>query len=127
MLADLKAEGCRLGGASSKPEFFVKKILEYFEIDGYFDAVVGSELNGTRVKKDEVVQEALKRLFGEAEVQYDRTVMVGDRKFDVIGAKAMGLHSVGVRYGYAQGSELEESGADHVASDVKELCRILLA
>ena len=72
------------------------------------------------------MQEALRRLFGEAEIRKNDLVMVGDRKFDVIGAKAMGLHSIAVRYGYAQGSELEESEPDHIAADVEELKELLL-
>ena len=126
MLEELQNNGCLLAVASSKPEIFVKKILKHFEIDRYFTAVVGSELDGTRVNKDEVVQEALRRLFGEAEIRKNDLVMVGDRKFDVIGAKAMGLHSIAVRYGYAQGSELEESEPDHIAADVEELKELLL-
>ena len=125
MLEELQNNGCLLAVASSKPEI-VKKILKHFEIDRYFTAVVGSELDGTRVNKDEVVQEALRRLFGEAEIRKNDLVMVGDRKFDVIGAKAMGLHSIAVRYGYAQGSELEESEPDHIAADVEELKELLL-
>ncbi len=148
MLENLKNAGCHLAVASSKPEVFVKKILDYFEITQFFDAIVGSELDGRRVNKDEVVLEALNRLAvcnerhaadgkqynerhaadgNQTPLRYADTVMVGDRKFDVIGARAMGLHSIAVRYGYAQGTELEESKPDHIAEDVAELERILLA
>lgn len=58
MLEKLKTAGCHLAVASSKPEHFVKKILVYFDIDGYFEVIVGSELDGTRSQKEEVVAEA---------------------------------------------------------------------
>lgn len=65
MLARLQAAGCHLAVASSKPEVFVKRILERFEMLPYFEVVVGSELDGSRVQKEEVVEEALRQLLGE--------------------------------------------------------------
>ena len=62
LLKTLKEGGCRLAVASSKPTVFVKKILEHFDVAQYFDVVVGSELDGSRTKKEEVVQEALRQL-----------------------------------------------------------------
>lgn len=126
LLAKLKEEGKHLAVASSKPTFFVNKILKYFSLDKYFDVVMGSELDGTRVKKEEVITEALKQLTGSEKPDTSNIVMVGDRKFDVEGAKAFSMTSVGVRYGYAQENELEEAGADYIVSTVKELEKLLL-
>ena len=126
MLKRLKESERRLAVASSKPTDFVKKILRYFSIDQYFDVIVGSELNGRRVKKEEVVEEALKQLFKGNPIDYDKIVMVGDRKFDIEGAKQFHIDSVGVSYGYAQGTELADAGATFIADDVKELQHILL-
>ncbi len=125
MLEGLCRDGFHLAVASSKPEVYVERILKYFQIDGYFEAVVGSELSGERVNKDEVVEEALRRLFGEREIDRDAVVMVGDRKFDVAGARAMGLRCIGVTYGYAQPGEMEACGPDWIAAGVEELERIL--
>ena len=141
MLKTLSECGVKLAVASSKPEVFVEKILTHFGIRGYFTAVVGSELDGRRVNKDEVVLEALSQLgvINEADAEHylkekefvgekrNDCAMVGDRKFDVEGAKAMKLTSVAVSYGYAQGDELALAGPDYVVDTVEELQKILTA
>ena len=140
MLRLLSERGVKLAVASSKPEVFVEKILVHFGIREYFTAVVGSELDGRRVNKDEVVLEALRQLGVINEADAERYLkekeftgskrtdcaMVGDRKFDVEGAKAMKLVSVAVSYGYAQGDELTLAEPDHMADTVEELQRILM-
>ena len=142
MLKTLSDWGVKLAVASSKPEVFVEKILVHFGIRDYFTAAVGSELDGRRVNKDEVVLEALHRLgvitqddaegyltegkvFGNG-LKNKNLAMVGDRKFDVEGAKAMNLVSVAVSYGYAQGEELKLAQPDYIADTVEELSKILL-
>ena len=85
MLQSLQHDGRRLAVASSKPTVFVEKILRHFHIKQYFDVIVGSELDGTRSKKEEVVEEALKQLFEDKTPDPETVVMVGDRKFDVEG------------------------------------------
>lgn len=124
LLSELCAQGCRLAVASSKPTVFVKKILEHFQIESYFSVVVGSELDGRRVQKEEVVAEALRQLslLGDA----GETAMIGDRRFDIEGAQVHQLTGIGVAYGYALPGELEEAGADFVVQDVAELQKLLL-
>ncbi len=126
LLKELKEAGHCLAVASSKPTVFVKQILKHFEIYDYFDAIVGSELDGTRVKKEEVVEEALRQIYEGGEPDKEHTYMVGDRKFDVEGAKAFSLKSVGVTYGYGGEEELREAGADYVVASVEELKELLL-
>lgn len=104
MLRTLKGKGYRLAVASSKPEYFVKQILEYFHLTDCFEEIVGSEMNGSRTSKSEVIEETLSRLGmsgnrGEA-------VMVGDREHDIMGAKTCGLDCVAVSYGYGSMDEL---------------------
>ena len=82
---------------------------------------MGSELDGKRSKKEDVVEACLKELFPNKPIDYDKTVMVGDRKFDVEGAKAYGLMSIGVGYGYAGKQELMDAGPDFYVATVKEL------
>ena len=154
MLARLQKAGIRLAVASSKPTVFVTRILEHFGILSFFDVIVGSELDGTRVKKEEVVEEEA-RGYGIAggtgmeksvstrqdreRTGSDRTepagacapprhdiVMVGDRKYDITGAKAHHIVSIGVAYGYAAAGELEAAGADVIVETVEELERALL-
>ena len=121
LLRAMKESGYHLAVASSKPEVFVKDILKHFQIAEYFDAIVGSELDGTRVDKGEVIQEALNRLFHYRAFQKEKIVMVGDRKFDVNGAKEIGVTSVAVAYGYGPMEELEAAASDYIASSVAEL------
>lgn len=123
MLKVLKEAGCKISIASSKPTVLVERILDHFDIRKYFDSVVGSNLDGTRTKKEEVVEEALCQLACVKE----KTAMVGDRKFDIEGARAFGLIGVGVSFGYAQGNELEEAGADYIVDSVEELQKLLLS
>lgn len=126
MLKTLQAKGMILAVASSKPTVYVERILEHFKIRSYFQVVVGSELDGRRTAKDEVVQEALHQLFGEKPVCREQIYMIGDRRFDVEGAKALGVESVGVTYGYGGMEELKEARADYIVRSVEELQKFLL-
>lgn len=126
MLRELNAKGMFLAVASSKPTVYVQKILEHFDIAKYFKVVVGSELDGRRVDKSEVVEEALRQLFEDKPVEYDKVYMIGDRKFDVEGAKALNIESVGVTYGYGGMEELKEAKADYIVRSVEELKKFLL-
>ena len=138
LLKTLKDMEVKIAVASSKPTVFVNKILKYFKIDKYFDAVIGSELDGRRSDKTEVVSEALlslyfgtdhgtdKSLESDDATEYKKqTVMVGDRMFDVKGARDMGIFAEGVSYGYGSKGELKNAGADHISSSVKELTAFL--
>lgn len=128
MLQTLQEKGVRLAIASSKPTKFVHQILDRFDIEKYFEVVVGSELDGTRSKKEEVVEEALRQLGVLTMPAEERKVccaMVGDRKFDIQGARAYSLTGVGVRFGYAAPGELEIEGAHYIAETVEELSQYL--
>ncbi|MDE5950076.1 MAG: HAD hydrolase-like protein, partial [Acetatifactor sp.] len=126
MLQILSGKGFRLAVASSKPTVFVEKILEHFNIRQYFKAVVGSELDGSRSSKDQVVMEALHQLFGDKPILCNEVYMIGDRRFDVEGARAMRVESVGVTYGYGGMEELREAHADYIVESVEELQEFLL-
>lgn len=138
LLADVKTSGKKLAVASSKPQVYVERIMDHFGLLTYFDVVVGSDLNGTRTKKEEVVEEALRQLLPEQlfreimdrkfpnALKYDTIAMVGDRRFDIEGAKAYHIAGIGVAYGYAAPGELEKAGADVIAETVEELRKILL-
>ena len=119
LLEVLKINDKILGVASSKPEIFVKQILERFGIAQYFQVIVGSELDGTRAKKEEVIEEALARLHMQTE--RDKILMVGDRAQDVDGARSCGLQCIGVSYGYGTKEELESAGAVYIAPSVEDL------
>ena len=126
MLKTLNSKGMILAVASSKPTVFVERILEHFKIAKYFKVVVGSELDGRRVNKNEVVEEALRQLFEGRPVERENVYMIGDRRFDVEGARAQRVESVGVTYGYGSMEELKEAKADYIVRSVGELKRFLL-
>lgn len=126
MLHTLQSKGIFLAVASSKPQVYVERILEHFDLKKYFSVVVGSELDGTRENKDEVVQEALNRLFAYKPIRKKEVYMIGDRSFDVEGAKALGIESVGVTYGFGSMEELKEAKADYIVRSVGELEKFLL-
>lgn len=128
MLRTLKEGGKRLAIASSKPTPFVVRILDYFHIREYFDIIIGSNMDGSRSKKEEVVEEALRRLLPaglELSGKKAAVAMVGDRRFDIEGAIAHGITSVGVAFGYAPEGELEQAGADYIVNTVAELQEVL--
>lgn len=130
LLARLKEEGKTLAIASSKSTIYVNRILQYFNIEQYFDVIVGSELDGTRSQKNEVVEEALNRLEALQQNEFkadDGFVMIGDRKFDINAAKKFGIASIGVSYGYAAPNELEQAGADYIVDTVEELGKLLIS
>ncbi len=121
LLSDLKDYGYHLAVASSKPECFVKDILNHFNIAKYFEVIVGSELDGERVEKAEVIHEALNQLFHYGKIRKDQVVMIGDRKFDVEGAKDMGVASIAVTYGYGSREELTLAQPDYIVESVAEV------
>ncbi|MDE6056344.1 MAG: HAD family hydrolase [Lachnospiraceae bacterium] len=128
MLAALKASGKKLSIASSKPTEFVERILDYFAIRTYFDVIIGSNMDGTRSKKEEVVEEALRQMLPGGMTPAEKkaaVAMVGDRRFDIEGAKEHGITSVGVSFGYAPEGELEQAGADFIVDTVDALSEVL--
>lgn len=117
MLRALRTAGVRLFVATSKPTIFAVRILAYFELNGFFQAVYGSELDGTRADKSELINYLL-RIEG---LTPEQTLMVGDREHDVIGAHRCGLRTIGVRYGYAAEGELERAKAEVICDRPEEV------
>ena len=116
--------------ASSKPEAFVKTILEHFDIAKYFDVIVGASMDESRNTKEAVIEEALSQLKNTdryGQYSQDKCVMIGDRKYDICGAKYFGLRNIGVSYGFAPEGELKEAGADVIVDTVEELTQMLLS
>lgn len=108
--------------ATSKPKVYADRIMAKYRLRPYFKLISGSELDGTRNNKDEVINYAIDKLGCDRE----RVIMVGDRRQDIIGAKKCGIASCGVRFGYAEEGELEAAGADFIADTMADLPRILL-
>ncbi|MCE1235812.1 MAG: HAD hydrolase-like protein [Hyphomicrobiales bacterium] len=121
LLDALVADGRRLVLATSKPRVFAERILEHFDLARRFAAIHGSELDGTRVHKTDLLPWILER---EA-IDPTTAVMVGDREHDALGARAAGLATIGVAWGYGRPDELVRAGAARIATDVAELADLL--
>lgn len=123
VLEKLKNAGFSLAMATSKPEVFAKRIADKFELTKYFDFIGGSLLDNSRTDKGEVIEYVLKSLKADRE----KTIMVGDRSHDILGAKKCSLKSLGVLYGFGSLDELKNAGADYIAETPKELETLLLS
>jgi phosphoglycolate phosphatase len=102
----------RMFVATSKPRVFAERIIDHFGLTGYFERVFGSELDGTRVHKSDLLAYALE----QTAVNPSHALMIGDRSHDMIGAKNNGIGAIGVLYGYGSKAELIEAGAAHVCA-----------
>lgn len=123
LLEEFKNNGKRLILATSKPQKFTDRIMEHFDLAKYFEFIAGSNMDGTRSKKADVIEYALQQCNIADKL---KAVMVGDRMHDIIGAKAVGLDSIGVEYGYGDYEELSNAGATYIVKTVDDLKNILL-
>lgn len=116
-LASLAGCGRRLFVATSKPRVYAERIIDHFNLASYFDCVFGSELDGTRSDKTELLRYALET----ARIDPTDAVMVGDRSHDIVGARNNGMRALGVLYGYGSKDELIQAGAHHVCATPQEI------
>lgn len=121
LLRELKGAGKRLAVATSKRDYMVKRMIADDGVSDLFEVVAGA-IAGERVQKSEVISFVL----GEMHACPDDAVMVGDRSYDVTGANELGIPCVGVLFGTARRSELEEAGACAIEETVAGLGRVLL-
>lgn len=123
LLHRLKNTGKKVILATSKPQYFAEEILKKFDLIHYFDFISGSGLDGSRTDKAQVIAYALEQCRIN---DLDKVLMVGDRKYDVMGAKTAGLRCATVLYGFGDRAEFEKAGADYIVTDVTELESLLL-
>ncbi|WP_226683001.1 HAD family hydrolase [Sutcliffiella horikoshii] len=109
--------------ATSKPTVFAEQIIKYFELEKYFQLIVGSNLDGTRASKTEIIQYILDKY---SEFNRGDFVMIGDRKHDIIGAKNTGIDSIGVTYGYGSQEEIRDAEPTCIVSSIDQLKDMLL-
>lgn len=122
LLEFLFASNYKLFVATSKPTVYAEKIIEHFNLSQYFVKTIGSNLDNTRTDKTEVISHLIST-FG---LQKAKSVMVGDRKFDIIGAKNNSIKSIGVTYGYGTLEELRLYKPDFIVSNCSEIKALLL-
>ncbi|MDP4128425.1 MAG: HAD hydrolase-like protein [Bacillota bacterium] len=124
LLGKLKEQGCKHLLATSKPRIFAEKILQHFALESNFSVIMGSELNGQFVEKDALIAEVLKKAPAGSQT---RTVMIGDRSYDVLGARANHIDVISVGYGYGTAEELREASPNFIAPTVGDLEKILFS
>lgn len=124
MLQNLKAHGFILSVASSKPEHYVRQILDHFKITGYFDEIVGATMDGKRLTKTHVIDEALRRL--DLFERKDEVLMIGDTEHDIRGAREFGIDCVVVTYGYGDPEKVKAEQPFRIVDSAVELTDYLL-
>ncbi len=121
-LQTLRGAGIRTYITTSKPHVFAKEIMAHFDMTSLFDGIYGSEFDGTRGRKSEVVEYCMM----QNGLTKDDTVLVGDRHFDVDGARKCSVDCIGVAFGYGGKSELVNAGARYVVESASELTELLM-
>jgi len=121
LLDKLVRYGYRLFIATSKPEVFAKSILDHFKLSGYFKAIHGSQLDGTRSDKGELIA----WIMSKENLTSDTTIMIGDRKHDIDGSAANQLKSIGVLWGYGSKEELVTANATYLCENVQGIAAII--
>ena len=123
MLKELKKSGIILGVATSKPQHLAEKVLSAFKLDQYFDVISGSTPDAMKTSKAWIIRNALEKLHVEDKKD---VVMIGDRTYDVDGAKDCGIKCIGAAYGYGGAKELIDCGADFIAETPKEVVNFIV-
>ena len=116
LLQKLRDQGNRLFVATSKPEWMANAVLDRFQLSQYFEIIAGSTMDGSREEKADVIAYLLAQINDQQEA-----VMVGDTAFDVIGAAAHKIPTIGVGWGYGAPEDLLSAGAVAVANTTEEL------
>lgn len=120
LLETLKAEGHTLYVATSKPEGMSVDILIHFDLARYFDRICGASMDTSRSNKEAVIAYLI-----EQNGRSDNMVMVGDTKFDVLGAKHHGIPCIGVSWGYGEVKDMVDAGAAAIADTMDDLLKLL--
>lgn len=123
LLASLKAGGRQLFVATSKPWFFARQIVRHFRLDGFFSHVYGSELDGQRAEKHALIAHIMR----EEKLRTADVLMIGDRKFDLVGAHHNGIASAAVGYGYGSREELLAERPTYYFESLADMRRELAA
>ncbi len=120
LLEALRAEGHTLYVATSKPEQMSIDILEHFDLAKYFNKICGATMDTSRTNKEAVIA----YLLAENKAS-DKILMVGDTKFDILGAKAHGIPAIGVSWGYGAVSDMVDAGAAAIADTTEQLLELI--
>lgn len=122
VLKRLKAGGFKLAIASSKPQEYIEKLLSHFKIGSYFDAVTGVSFEADCEPKSDIIMRCIKEL----DIAPADAVMVGDKHYDIDGARINHMDSMGVLWGYGTKFEFIETGAKFIAEKPEDIEAVAL-
>ena len=122
LIKTLKQQGKKVILATSKPQPFAENILKQYDLLKYFDCVVGATFDGSLNYKSDVIRVALEN---SGVTDKSMAIMIGDRHYDIEGAKENNIDSIGVIYGYGDLEELKNAGADYIAENTKDILKII--
>ena len=122
VLEMLKRQGYTVALATSKPTVFAKRILEKSRLIHLFDCIVGANMDDSHADKAHIISTVIKEL---GIYNPEQAIMIGDRKYDIYGANAVGMESIGVIYSYGTFEEMQEAGASYIVNSVEELGNLL--
>lgn len=123
LMEEMKKSGIKLAIASSKPENFINTILDYLDFNSLIDFVAAPESDKAPESKVALVEKAIKHFSSDK----SRTLMIGDRYFDIDGARGAGVESIGVTFGYGSRDELADAGANYLADNADEIRKIIFS
>jgi phosphoglycolate phosphatase len=122
-LEEMKRTGLRLYLATSKRAIFADRILDHLKFAAYFDGIHGSVPSGELDHKPEL----LAHILSEHDLSPAHSLMVGDRRYDISGAHAVGMRGLGALWGYGTRDELETAGADQLVDSPADLARTVIS
>ena len=122
LLDKLRSANLTLAVATSKPTVFAEKIINHFNLSGYFKIVTGSNMDNTGTDKKDVIAHVI----SELQCNPLNTIMIGDRMHDIIGAKKNNIDSIGVLYGYGTAEELTEAAPEYIVESVRDIANVVL-
>lgn len=120
LLSTLQSQGHRLCVATSKPEVMALDIMDHFDLARYFTYICGASLDSSRSSKEAVITYLMEQCGRDQNM-----IMVGDTEYDVIGAKAHGIPTIGVTWGYGKEQAMVDAGAAALAHSMNELLELL--
>jgi len=114
---EVLADSAKMFVATSKPQEFADRIIDHFDLRRFFGAIYGCGMNGELADKAELIRHILDR----ENVSASNAIVIGDRKHDILAARANGIRSIGVTWGFGSSDELRDAGADAICTSVEAL------
>ncbi|MGB3948079.1 MAG: HAD hydrolase-like protein [Bacteroidia bacterium] len=123
LLEALNKNNKTLHVATSKPTLFAEQILHHFNIHHHFKTIIGSNMDGSRTEKNEIIHEIIKQYPKSSPKEF---IMLGDRKYDIIGARYHNIASIALTFGYGTKEELKSEKPTFIAHKVSDLYALLI-